>query len=181
MQTPDVEPEVVESSTSYEVVSDVTTAPIEKLGKAITVIQGQFLVMGSAQGCVLVSLAQAERLKLLGQLDASHQALKSQPLLVPLSVKVAPSELVAVERYHELFLQLGLDFQPRTKQTVMVMGVPQPIRQQNLQLLVPDLLSYAALTLNEDAPALDHTQLTVWLSECVKSEKLTTLYLRRFS
>ncbi|MCA2016857.1 DNA mismatch repair endonuclease MutL [Vibrio tritonius] len=171
MQTPDVEPEVVENSTSYEVVSDVTTAPIEKLGKAITVIQGQFLVMGSAQGCVLVSLAQAERLKLLGQLDASHQALKSQPLLVPLSVKVAPSELVAVERYHELFLQLGLDFQPRTKQTVMVMGVPQPIRQQNLQLLVPDLLSYAALTLNEDAPALDHTQLTVWLSDRVKSTK----------
>ncbi|WPC74386.1 DNA mismatch repair endonuclease MutL [Vibrio porteresiae] len=145
--------------------------PIEKLGKAVAVIQGQYLVMGSAQGCVLVSLKQAEHLKLLGQLDASHQALKSQPLLVPLSVKVSPSEQVAVERYHDLFLQFGLDLQPRTKQMVMVMGVPQPIRQQNLQLLVPDLLSYAALTLDEDAPCLDHTQLTLWLSERVKSAK----------
>ena len=171
MQTPDMEAKTTVTPHSQEVVSDLAIEPIEKLGKAIAVVQGQFLVMGSAQGCVLVSLAQAERLKLLGQLDASNQALKSQPLLVPLSIKVSPSELVAVERYHELFLQLGLDFQPRTKQTVMVMGVPQPIRQQNLQLLVPDLLSYAALTLDEGASALDHTQLTVWLSECVKSEK----------
>ena len=28
----------------------------------------------------------------------------------------------------------------------MVMGVPQPLRQQNLQQLLPDLLSYAVLS-----------------------------------
>ncbi|MZI94670.1 DNA mismatch repair endonuclease MutL [Vibrio sp. CAIM 722] len=145
--------------------------PIEKLGKAITVVKGQYLVMGTPQGCVLVSLNHANWLKTRGQLNVGQGALKSQPLLVPLAVKVSPSEAAAIEIYHELLMTFGIDLQIRSKQSIMVMGVPQPLRQQNLQNLVPDLLSYASSTLDQTEKRLDRDSLATWLSNYVKLDK----------
>ncbi len=48
--------------------------------------------MSSPQGCVLISLYQAQQLKLRGLLNAQHGALKAQPLLVPLALKLNESE-----------------------------------------------------------------------------------------
>ena len=81
---------------------------------------------------------------MLGQLNTQHGPLKSQPLLVPLSMKVG-SELVEVMKTVSPQLNLlGIELKARNSEAIMVMGVPSPLRQQNLQTLIPDLLSYAA-------------------------------------
>ncbi len=142
---------------------------VEQLGKAITVVELRYLLMNSAQGCVLLSLEKAEWLRILGQLNTQQGNLKSQPLLVPLGFKVSSQEAAAVERYQALFMQFGIEFQRRSAQTMMLMGVPQPLRQQNLQNLVQDLLSYAAFI--EDDGGLDNQALAYWLTEQVSSVK----------
>ncbi|MEZ9064519.1 DNA mismatch repair endonuclease MutL [Vibrio sp. 10N.247.311.49] len=119
-------------------------APVTDLGKAVSIVERQYLVMGNKNGSVLVSLAKAELLRVVGQLDTRGGALKSQPLLVPLSIKLG-SELVEVAKtLSQTLALLGIELKARNSEAVMVMGVPSPLRQQNLQTLIPDLLSYAA-------------------------------------
>ncbi|WP_165312437.1 DNA mismatch repair endonuclease MutL [Vibrio ziniensis] len=144
---------------------------IEQLGKAISVVEQRYLLMNSPQGCVLLSLPIAEWFKVLGQLNTEQGALKSQPLLVPLSLKISSQEVSALERYQALFAKFGIEFQRRSSQSVMLMGVPQPLRQQNLQNLVQDLLSYAALTLSQAENTLNYQVLAQWLSDHVAVKK----------
>lgn len=119
-------------------------APVTDLGKAVSIVERQYLVMGNKNGSVLVSLAKAELLRVVGQLDTRGGALKNQPLLVPLSIKLG-SELVEVAKaLSQTLALLGIELKARNSEAVMVMGVPSPLRQQNLQILIPDLLSYAA-------------------------------------
>ncbi|CAK2498117.1 DNA mismatch repair protein MutL [Vibrio crassostreae] len=119
-------------------------APVTDLGKAVSIVERQYLVMGNKNGSVLVSLAKAELLRVVGQLDTRGGALKRQPLLVPLSIKLG-SELVEVAKaLRQTLALLGIELKARNSEAVMVMGVPSPLRQQNLQILIPDLLSYAA-------------------------------------
>jgi len=50
------------------------------------------------------------------------------------------------------------------------MGVPQPLRQQNLQQLIPDLLSYAASQAQGDVN-FSSQQLSHWLANQVTQVK----------
>ncbi|MDH5932388.1 DNA mismatch repair endonuclease MutL [Vibrio splendidus] len=169
LKTPDFDGQVVAPSSPQEHVAPVETkdnienkgnkeakpaqqnpvhskprAPVTDLGKAVSVVERQYLVMGNKNGSVLVSLAKAELLRVIGQLDTREGALKSQPLLVPLSIKLG-SELVEVAKaLSQTLALLGVELKARNSEAVMVMGVPSPLRQQNLQILIPDLLSYAA-------------------------------------
>ncbi|MCG9639470.1 DNA mismatch repair endonuclease MutL [Vibrio sp. Isolate34] len=140
VQTTPAEAETVQQKP----VSSKPRAPVTDLGKAVSIVERQYLLMGNKNGCVLVSLAKAELLRVVGQLDTRGGALKSQPLLVPLSIKLG-SELVEVAKALSPTLALlGIELKARNSEAVMVMGVPSPLRQQNLQILIPDLLSYAA-------------------------------------
>ncbi|MEZ9071350.1 DNA mismatch repair endonuclease MutL [Vibrio splendidus] len=166
LKTPDFDDQVVAPSSPQEHLAPVGTrdnrenreakpaqqnpvhskprAPVTDLGKAVSVVERQYLVMGNKNGSVLVSLAKAELLRVIGQLDTREGALKSQPLLVPLSIKLG-SELVEVAKaLSQTLALLGIELKARNSEAVMVMGVPSPLRQQNLQILIPDLLSYAA-------------------------------------
>ncbi|NOI93233.1 DNA mismatch repair endonuclease MutL [Vibrio splendidus] len=141
-------------------------APVTDLGKAVSVVERQYLVMGNKSGSVLVSLAKAELLRVIGQLDTREGALKSQPLLVPLSIKLG-SELVEVAKaLSQTLALLGIELKARNSEAVMVMGVPSPLRQQNLQILIPDLLSYAA-SLN--AQIVDNHAATVFNADNVSN------------
>ena len=141
-------------------------APVTDLGKAVSVVERQYLVMGNKNGSVLVSLAKAELLRVIGQLDTREGALKSQPLLVPLSIKLG-SELVEVAKaLSQTLALLGIELKARNSEAVMVMGVPSPLRQQNLQILIPDLLSYAA-SLN--AQIVDNHAATVFNADNVSN------------
>ncbi|MGB1321702.1 MAG: DNA mismatch repair endonuclease MutL [Vibrio gallaecicus] len=157
LKTPDFENEVATPSSTQPTVKpnsiglpqktqDIRSprSAVTELGKAISVINQQYVMMGNKNGCVLVSLAKAELLRIIGQLDTKEGALKSQPLLVPLSMKLGADLVNEANSLSPLLSQLGIELKARNHQTVMVMGVPSPLRQQNLQTLIPDLLSYAA-------------------------------------
>ncbi|MDA0150521.1 DNA mismatch repair endonuclease MutL [Vibrio sp. LaRot3] len=169
MQTPEFEPSL-DAEPSTEQANNIHP-PIEALGKAICMASGRFVMMADKQGARLVSMAQAEWLKNLGQLIPSAQEpLKAQPLLVPLSLKLESELVDTAMRFNSTFTQLGIEFKSRNNQSLMVMGVPQPLRQQNLQQLIPDLLSYAARA-SQSEQNLPVDALSQWLANQVTSVK----------
>ncbi|WP_086981620.1 DNA mismatch repair endonuclease MutL [Vibrio aphrogenes] len=141
MRTP---PQISESSQQE-------TFELVTLGKSLAIIEEIFLLMQSPQGCHLLDLHKAERIRVEGQLRLNNgESLKTQPLLVPLSLPMLPEDACVIKEQASLLAQLGIELQIKGKNTFMVMGVPQPLRQQNLQQLIPDLLSELKLQQNTD-------------------------------
>lgn len=130
--------------------SDIQTqAPAQKiegfdsLGKGLAVIESHYLLMENQQQIQLLSLRFAEYLKVLGQLNLGKTGLlKAQPLLIPHTIPLDKVLLTLIESEQPLLNQLGIQLKAKGSQAVIVMSVSQPLRQQNLQQLIPDLLSY---------------------------------------
>ncbi|HCH02119.1 MAG TPA: DNA mismatch repair endonuclease MutL [Vibrio sp.] len=156
---------VMEQGFMEQDVPPVSQPPMEKhessainitdLGKALTVIQDVYLLMQNAQGCHLVDLNKAEALRVQGQFNLVDGAmLKAQPLLIPLTIPMSAEDIETLTTYQNLLLRLGIELAAKGKSSVMVMGVPQPLRQQNLQQLIPDLLAELQKKQNVELPLI---------------------------
>lgn len=120
-----------------------TQAVIKSLGKALTVIQSQYLLMATGDEVQLLSLKYAQYLQVLGQLNiAVDGELKAQPLLIPHTLPIAQEQMDTLNRSYNILAKLGIQLKAKGHDAVIVMAVSQPLRQQNLQQLVPNLLSY---------------------------------------
>lgn len=172
LQTPDFEPQKEAPKASVSTSAEAALPPVTALSKALAVVDEQFVLMSSDSGAALVALPRAEFYRTKGQLTPSDGALKAQPLLVPLSVKLEP-ELVELARdYQQDFAQLGIQLKARNDKALMVMGVPSPLRQQNLQNLIPDLLSYAQTRVRGEVATVQLlSELIDWLALQVTTVK----------
>ncbi|NOI73417.1 DNA mismatch repair endonuclease MutL [Vibrio owensii] len=172
LQTPDFEPKKEAPKASVSTSVEAALPPVTALSKALAVVDEQFVLMSSDSGVALVALPRAEFYRTKGQLTPSDGALKAQPLLVPLSVKLEP-ELVELARdYQQDFAQLGIQLKARNDKALMVMGVPSPLRQQNLQNLIPDLLSYAQTRVRGEVATVQLlSELIDWLALQVTTVK----------
>jgi DNA mismatch repair protein MutL len=170
MQTPECDPIQAELHKHEKTAEQAPLPVVEALGKALHVVQGHYLVMGGKAGTCLVNLAKAEWLRVNGQLATHRGSLKSQPLLVPLSLKLDDELLATANKLEPELKIFGIELKARGSKALMIMGVPQPLRQQNLQQLLPDLLSYAASYVASEQP-LDHAQLANWLSDQITQVK----------
>lgn len=139
------------------------------LGKAFTVVDQQYLLMQAEPSCVLVNLPRAEWYRTQSQLSVGHGPLKAQPLLVPLSIKLDKNLVEQVSQFDTLLQQLGIQLREKNARSIMVMAVPQPLRQQNLQILIPDLLSYLQKQTNE----VEAERISKWLATEVTQVKDT--------
>jgi len=106
----------------------------------------------------------AERWLRQAQLTPGKNEICAQPLLIPLRLKVASSEMAALNAAQALLAKLGIEFQSDA-QYVTIRAVPLPLRQQNLQNLISELIGYLA----------QHTTLLVddialWLARNLASE-----------
>ncbi|XBS71799.1 hypothetical protein ABK905_04040 [Acerihabitans sp. KWT182] len=93
----------------------------------------------------LISLPAAERCLKRQQLTPDGENLRAQPLLIPLRITLSEGEAAAFRRHQPLLAQMGIQLQINQRQGVLN-GVPLPLRQQNLQNLIPELLGYLANT-----------------------------------
>ncbi|GDE67025.1 methyl-directed mismatch repair protein MutL [Escherichia coli] len=85
----------------------------------------------------------AERWLRQAQLTPGEVPVCAQPLLIPLRLKVSGEEKSALEKAQSALAELGIDFQSDA-QHVTIRAVPLPLRQQNLQILIPELIGYLA-------------------------------------
>ncbi|HKK56248.1 DNA mismatch repair endonuclease MutL [Marinobacter sp.] len=113
------------------------------LGYAIAQLHGIYILAQSHQGLIVVDMHAAherityERMK--RALEA--QDLKSQPLLVPVSLAVSQKEAGLAETHGEELLQLGLGIERIAPETLAVRQVPALLRGADTEQLVRDVLS----------------------------------------
>ncbi|MEX3074423.1 DNA mismatch repair endonuclease MutL [Vibrio alginolyticus] len=172
LKTPDFEPGSVPQAVVLRAGEKVASPQVTALAKALAVVDDQFVLMSSDSGVALVSLPRAEFYRTKGQLTPSEGALKAQPLLVPLSIKLDADLVQLAQDYQQDFAQLGIQLKARNDKALMVMGVPAPLRQQNLQKLVPDLLSYAQTWVRGDQAVTNMMSAMIdWLAVQVTTVK----------
>lgn len=160
-------PEANQSEVAVVPTKQLEDHTVTSIGKAYSIVHGHYLVAQSDAGDILLSIQRAEWYRILGQLQISGQSLTVQPLLVPLSLKVSADDLAIANQCRELLTQFAIQLKEKNSGTILVMGVPQPLRQQNLQQLIPDLLSY--LSSQDGRPNVE--EVSVWLASRITQVK----------
>ena len=128
-------------------------------GRVLTVCQQRFALLEGENGLVLLSLSKAATLVLAEQLTPQTQPLVSQPLLIPLRVKCSATEKHTLNEYGELLQRFGFDLHGDGQYSTL-RAVPIPLRAQNLQRLLPEMIEWLAST-NEGEPLA----LATWLAK----------------
>ncbi|PSU67597.1 DNA mismatch repair endonuclease MutL [Photobacterium phosphoreum] len=135
------------------------------LGKALVVVDEQFLLLSQQHEMVLLHLPIAEHLRHVGQLQlAKTEGLKPQPLLIPLAVPIEVELIQCAEQHGQLLKQLGIQLKSKGRNSIIILAVCMPLRQQNLQQLIPNLLTYLH-TVSDDPDAQGWDNLLFWLAK----------------
>lgn len=133
-------------------------AHAQSFGRVLTVLQNHYALLEQDQKLFLMALPVAARWLKQAQLEPGEEGLKPQPLLIPVRLKMAREECQAAKENSSLLSQMGIDLQPDGDH-VTLRAVPLPLRTQNLQILIPELLGYLARQQENSA-----TQLAQWLA-----------------
>lgn len=114
--------------------------PDKVFGKLIDVVAGDYLLVSNEGIVELVNLPKLTQWIESRYLQARwQQGLTSQPLLLPVSIKLESSLLDQLANYEQLFRRLGIDISVRRPQ-IIVKQVPAQLRNQDIAQLVPQLL-----------------------------------------
>ena len=113
------------------------------LGYAIAQLHGIYILAQSRAGLIMVDMHAAhERITYERMKQAlAQQDLKSQPLLVPLSLAVSQKEAGLVETHGEELQQVGLVIERIGPETLAVRQIPALLRGADGEQLVRDVLS----------------------------------------
>ncbi|MFJ3457784.1 DNA mismatch repair endonuclease MutL [Scandinavium goeteborgense] len=133
-------------------------------GRVLTIMAGDRALLERDGQLSLLALPVAERWLRQAQLSPDSTAVCAQPLLIPLRLKVSADEQAALKKSLSVLGQLGIDIQSESHH-VTVRAVPLPLRQQNLQILIPELIGYLAQQSTFDAGTLAQ-----WLARNLASE-----------
>lgn len=136
----------------------------EVFGYPIEVVASHYLLLNNQKNIELLSLKKLScwvESRLLQNRWA--QGFTSQPLLLPVSIKLDSVLLEQLSQNEQLFRRLGIDITVRRPQ-IIVKQVPQLLRNQDVAMLIPQLLVKL-----EQQQYLEESELTInicdWLAE----------------
>ncbi|POU75316.1 DNA mismatch repair endonuclease MutL [Leclercia sp. LSNIH6] len=122
----------------------------QSFGRVLTIIAPDAALLEQDGHLALLSLPVAERWLKQAQLaPGPHQAC-AQPLLIPVRIKISPQETQVVQRHQAALAEMGIEMVLESHH-VTLRAVPLPLRQQNLQNLIPELIGYLAQQTTFDA------------------------------
>ncbi len=128
-----------------------TEEQMPPLGFALGQLLGIYILAENSDGLIIVDMHAAHERVMYEQLKQAlaEERLKAQPLLVPLTLKVAEREAQAVETAQEDLQQLGFTATRRGPDEVQVTGVPQLLQGTEVEPLFRDVVG--DLSQNEGA------------------------------
>lgn len=133
-------------------------------GRVLTVFPPCYALIEYKQGVALLALTVAERWLKQAQLSPSAEGLRPQPLLIPLKLTLDKNEAAAGLHHQKLLATMGIELAiEHTRATLRAVSLP--LRQQNLQKLIPELLGY----LSQHEEILPDA-LATWISRHLGSE-----------
>ena len=116
---------------------------VPPLGFAIAQLHGIYILSQNAQGLIIVDMHAAhERITYEHMKSAAQsEGIRSQPLLVPLSIAVSQAEADCAEQQAEALLALGVGIERVAAESIVVRQVPVILAGANIEQLVRDVLS----------------------------------------
>ncbi len=136
----------------------------QSFGRVLTIVAGDCALLERDGKLALLSLPVVERWLRQAQLTPEAEAVCAQPLLIPLRLKASAAEKAALDKAQSALAALGIDLQSDA-QHLTVRAVPLPLRQQNLQILIPELIGYLA-----QQKAFDVGNIAQWIARNLASE-----------
>lgn len=113
------------------------------LGQAIAHLHNIYILAETANGLVMVDAHAAHERVTYEKLKRQYQAggVPSQPLLLPVSVKVSEAEADLAEAHAEAFARLGLDLSRMGPDALLVRAVPALLAGTDAESLLRDALA----------------------------------------
>lgn len=113
------------------------------LGYALAQLHGIYILAQNREGLVLVDMHAAHERITYERLKAAQagQGIRSQPLLVPVSLAVSRREADLAEQHREELAALGVELDRQGPETLVVRQVPSLLIRGDAEALVRDLLA----------------------------------------
>ncbi|MCO4758403.1 MAG: DNA mismatch repair endonuclease MutL [Oceanospirillaceae bacterium] len=113
------------------------------LGYAVAQLHGVYILSQNAQGMVVVDMHAAHERIVYERMKKAYETevVRSQPLLVPLSMAVSEREADCAEEQLETFKRLGFELARMGQETLVIRQVPVALAKGNVEQLVRDVLS----------------------------------------
>ncbi len=130
------------SAVSLEQLSE-NPEQIPPLGFAIAQLHGIYILAQNTQGMIVVDMHAAHERIVYERLKASYgkEKIRSQPLLVPVSVALSSLEADCADEHRELFSQLGFELARLGEETIAIRQIPVTLAKSDVEQLVRDVLS----------------------------------------
>ncbi|HGF0771867.1 TPA: DNA mismatch repair endonuclease MutL [Kluyvera georgiana] len=136
----------------------------QSFGRVLAIIDERCALLERDGKLNLLSLPVAERWLRQAQLTPGGATICAQPLLIPLRLKASENERKTLENAREMLGQLGIEILLEG-QHVTIRAVPLPLRQQNLQILIPELIGYLV-----EKTQVDAGNVAQWLARHLASD-----------
>lgn len=126
-----------------EMLSEGQPETVPPLGFALAQLHGVFILAQNQQGLVIVDMHAAHERITYEKLKSAYaqQGIRSQPLLLPVSLNVSQREAELCEEQGELMQSLGLEIDRLGSHSIVVRAVPVLLQRDNAERLVQDLLA----------------------------------------
>ena len=139
----------------------------QSFGRVLTIVSPDAALLERDVQLALLSLPVAERWLKQAQLAPGPQQACAQPLLIPVRIKISAQETQIIQRYQTALAEMGIEVVTEAHH-VTLRAVPLPLRQQNLQNLIPELIGYLAQQTTFDA-----ANTAQWIARQLASEHST--------
>ncbi len=122
---------------------DAEAGETPPLGYAIAQLHGIYILAENAQGLIVVDMHAAHERITYERMKAAlaGEGVRSQPLLVPISIAVSEGEARLATEFAEVFAELGFVVEAMGPETLVVRQVPSLLRDADVETLVRDVLS----------------------------------------
>ena len=138
---PSPSPESFQSATPS--LGEEPSEQVPPLGYAIAQLKGIYILAENTQGMVLVDMHAAHERITYEQMKQAFDSdsIRSQPLLVPVTLAISQSEADIAEEHQTLFEALGFSLQRAGPESLIVRQIPAMLRDSDVEPLVRDVLS----------------------------------------
>ncbi|MGY6031421.1 DNA mismatch repair endonuclease MutL [Phytobacter sp. AG2a] len=161
LDTPNVEHK---TAITPQTTTSALEAHSQSLGRVLTIIAPEYALLERDGKLILLALPVAERWLRYRQLSTDAGPVCGQPLLIPVRLKVSSQESATLKQAQAVLAEMGIEFVP-DGQHVTLRAVPLPLRQQNLQILIPELIGYLA-----QQTTIDAVNTAQWIARHLASE-----------
>lgn len=113
------------------------------LGFALAQLHGIYILAENTQGLILVDIHAAHERILYERLKQGLESagLKTQILLIPISLTLSQQDILLLEEYAHVLTQFGFKFDNLGPQTIVIRQVPELLAHNDIAQLVQDILS----------------------------------------